>query len=131
MSERVLFSRLLKGLICGCCIYLYIGERSTAKNSCPISLVSVVNKVFETLVSNRIVDHLEKCGRFSDFQYRLTVVSDRVARTFNRSGAARAVIIDISKPFNRVCHAGLLHKLKSYEISVQIFVLVSSFLSNR
>ena len=60
MSERVLFSRLLKGLTCGCCIYLYIGERSTAKNSCSISLVSVVNKVFETLVSNRIVDHLEK-----------------------------------------------------------------------
>ena len=111
-------------------VFNNIGERSTAKNYCPISL-SVVNKVFETLVSNRIVDHLEKCGRFSDFQYRLTVVSDRVARTFNRSGAARAVTLDISKPFNRVCHAGLLHKLKSYEISVQIFVLVSSFLSNR
>ena len=58
-------------------------------------------------------------------------MSDRVARTFNRSGAARAVTLDISKPFNRVFHAGLLHKLKSYEISVQIFVLVSSFLSNR
>ena len=29
------------------------------------------------------------------------------------------------------CHAGLLHKLKSYGISGQIFGLISSFLSNR
>ena len=30
-----------------------------------------------------------------------------------------------------VWHAGLLHKLKSFGISVQIFCLISSFLSNR
>ena len=35
------------------------------------------------------------------------------------------------KAFDRVWHAGLLHKLKSYEISGQIFGLISSFLSNR
>ena len=39
-------------------------ERSTAKNYCPVSLLSVVSKVFEKLVNNRIVDHLEKCGLF-------------------------------------------------------------------
>ena len=38
---------------------------------------------------------------------------------------------DISKAFDRVWHACLLHKLKSYGISGQIFDLVSSFLSNR
>ena len=39
--------------------------------------------------------------------------------------------LDISKAFDRVWHAGLLHKLKSYGISDQVFGLVSSFLSNR
>ena len=29
--------------------------------------ISVVGKVFEKLVNNMIVDHLEKCGLFSDF----------------------------------------------------------------
>ena len=38
---------------------------------------------------------------------------------------------DISKAFDRVWHAGLLHKLKFYGISGQIFGLISSFLSNR
>ena len=47
------------------------------------------------------------------------------------SGATRAVALDISKAFERVWHAGLLHKLKSYGISGQIFGLISSFLSNR
>ena len=39
--------------------------------------------------------------------------------------------LDISKAFDRVWHAGLLHKLKSYGISGQIIGLISSFLSNR
>ena len=39
--------------------------------------------------------------------------------------------LDISKAFDRVWHAGLLHKFKSYGISDQIFGVISSFLSNR
>ena len=39
--------------------------------------------------------------------------------------------LDISKAFDRVWHAVLLHKLKSYGISGQIFGLISSFLTNR
>ena len=122
-------------------VFKNVGERSTAKNYHPVSLLSVVSKFFEKLVNNRIVDHLEKCGLFSDFQYGfrssrssadlLTVVSDRIARAFNRSGATRAVALDISKAFDRVWYAGLLHELMSYEISGQIFGLISSFLSNR
>ena len=61
----------------------------------------------------------------------LTVVSDRIVRAFNRSGATRTLALDISKAFDRVWHAGLLHKLKSYGISGQMFGLISSFLSNR
>ena len=122
-------------------VFKNVGERSAAKNYRPVSLLSVVSKVFEKLVNNRFVDHLEKYGLFSDFQYGLrssrstadllTVVSDRIARAFNRSGATRAVALDISKVFDRVWHAGLLHKLISYGISGQIFGPISSFLSNR
>ena len=46
-------------------------------------------------------------------------------------GATWAVLIDISKAFDRVWHAGILHKCESYGISGQIFGLTSSFLSNR
>ena len=45
-------------------VFKNVGERSTAKNYGPVSLLSMVSKVFEKLVNNRIVDHLEKCGLF-------------------------------------------------------------------
>ena len=100
----------------------------------------MVSKIFDKLVNNRITDHLEKCGPFSDFRYGfrssrstadlLTVVSDRIGRAFDRSGATRAVALDIFKAFDRVWHAGLLHKLKSYGISGQVFALISSFRTN-
>ena len=76
-------------------------ERSTAKNYHPVSLLSVVSKVFEKLVNNRFVDHLEKCGHFPDLQYDfrssrstadlLSVASYRIARAFIRSGATRYI----------------------------------------
>ena len=70
------------------------------------------SKVFEKLVNNRIVDHLEKCGFFSGFQYGfrsspstadlLTVVSDRIARAFNKLAANQAVALDIFRAFDRI-----------------------------
>ena len=122
-------------------VFKNVGERSTAKIYHLVSLLSVVGKVFEKLINNRIVNHLEKCGIFSNFQYGfwssqstadlLTVVSDRITRAFNSSGAAQAVTLDISKAFDRVWHAGLLHKFMSYGMPGQIFGLISSLLSNR
>ena len=53
----------------------------------------------------------------------LTVVSDRILRSFNRSGATRSVL--------RVWYACLLYKRKSCRISGQIFSFISSFFSNR
>ena len=50
-------------------VFKNVGERPTAKNYRPVSLLSVLSKVSEKLVNIRIVDHLEKCGLFSDFQY--------------------------------------------------------------
>ena len=122
-------------------VFKNVGEWFTAKSYHPVSLLSVVSKVFEKLVFNTVVDHLAKCGLLSDLQYGfrssqstknlITVITDRIARAFNRSGATRAVALDISKTFDKVWHAGLLHKLTSYEISGQTFGRISSFLSNR
>ena len=94
-------------------VFKNVGERSTAKNYRPVSLLSVVIKVFEKPVN------------------LLTVVSNRIDRAFNRSAATQAVALDICKALDGVWYAGLLHELKSYGISDQIFGLIFSFLSNR
>ena len=45
-------------------VFKNVRERSTVKKYWPVGLLSVVSKVFEKLVNNRIVDHLEKCDLF-------------------------------------------------------------------
>ena len=82
----------------------------------------MVSKVFEKLVNIRFVErfffyfhHGFRSSRSTT--YLLTIVSDRIARAFSRSGSTQAVAIDISKAFDRIWHAVLLHKCKSYGIS--------------
>ena len=50
-------------------VFTNVGEMSVTKIYHPVSLLFVVNKVFEKLVNNWIVNHLEKYCLFSDFQY--------------------------------------------------------------
>ena len=65
MSEKSCFPNCLKfSLVVSVPVFKNVGERSTGKNYCLVSLLSVFSKVFEKLVNNRIVDHLEKCGLF-------------------------------------------------------------------
>ena len=65
-----LFNKCLKeSCFPDCWKFKNVGERSTAKNYHPVSLLSMVNQVFEKLVNNKIVDHLEKYDLFFDFHY--------------------------------------------------------------
>ena len=113
-------------------VFENVGERSTAKSYHPVSLLSVVSKVY------RLVDHLGKYRVFTGFQHGfrsfwptaadlLTEVYERNFRAFNKFWSTRAVAFDKSKAFGKVWHASLLHKLKSYGISGQIFVLFLVF----
>ena len=45
-------------------VFKNVREMSTAKNYGLVSLLSVVSKVFEKLVNNRIVNHPDKCSLF-------------------------------------------------------------------
>ena len=59
-----IFSMCLKEscFLIGSPVFKNVGERYTAKNCHPVSLLYVVSKVFEKLLNNRIVDRLEICG---------------------------------------------------------------------
>ena len=108
-------------------VFKNVGERATVKNYCPVTLLSVVSKVFQKLVNNRIVDHLEKCGLFliSSIVFGLlnqlqifSVVSHRIA----------SVALDISMAFDRVLHAGLLMEFQVRYLDVfLLFSVIDSF----
>ena len=76
-----------------------LGKGLQLKTTTLLVFILWLAKSLKNFVNNMIVDHLEKCSLFSYFQYGfgfrssrstadlLTVVSDRIARAFNRSGA--------------------------------------------
>ena len=76
-------------------VFKNIGEMSIMENYCPASLLLVVRKVFE------------KLGNYLQYNFKyfqstanlLTDVSEIIARAFDRSGATRAVALDIFKAF--------------------------------
>ena len=80
-------------------LFKYFGERSTIKNYHPLFFFLRLVKSLKIIRSSRSTADL------------LTIASDRIAKTFDWTGATRAVALDISKAFDRVWHANLLHKL--------------------
>ena len=88
-------------------------------------------------INNRIVDHLEKCGLFSDFQYGfrssqstadlLTVVSDRFAKAFNRSGATQVVALDNPRCLTGFCMLVFFTNLSLMEFQVRYLALLILF----
>ena len=96
-------------------VFKNVRKKSIAKNYRSVSLLSVICKsLWKTC--NRIVITSRNVASFlisnvvSGLNVQLIVVSDRIARAFNRSGAIWAVALDISKDVDRVWHAGHLHK---------------------
>ena len=92
----------------------------------------MVREVFGKLVNSRRVNHFDKYGLSSDFQYGfrssqvaaeiLTIAFDKTARTSAKYRAAQAIAYDIFKVFDRAWYALVPHKLTAP---------ISSFLSKR
>ena len=117
-------------------VFNNVGERSAAKNYRLVVLLSVVSKIFEKLVNIGLVitlrnETMVSCLLAQLQIFRRLLVSDRIARAFNKSEATWPVALDIFKSLNEVRHVGLLHRLKSYGFSYWVFGFISYFLSNR
>ena len=81
------------------------------------------NAVF-FLISSMLLSLLDQLHIF------LQLYLIRVASFFNKSGATWPVALDISEAFDRVWHAGHLHKLRSYGIWGWTFDYISFSLGN-
>ena len=114
---------------------------SSVANYQPISITSVLSKVFERLVSVRLGRFMEHSGVLptTQFAYRKGLgACDALLCGFHtllsalESGQeARIVQIDYSAAFDRVNHQGILYKLCSVGIRGSVLSILTQFLSNR
>ena len=114
---------------------------SSVANYRPISIIPVLSKVFERLVSVRLGRLMELSGMLhtTQFAYRkglgtcdaLLCLSYTLQSTLENGQEARIVQIDFSPAFDRVNHLGILYKLCSVAIGGSVLSILTQFLSNR
>ena len=124
-----------------CPVYKNSGDRSSPSQYRPISLLSIMSKLLESVINKRVTKHLMKNHLLCDEQYGfrssrstadvLTVITHRVSEALDEGFMTRAVALDISKAFDKVWHRGLLLKLSRNGISGNVLGIIESFLSNR
>ena len=108
----------------------------------PISITSVLSKVFERLVPVHLGRFMERSGVLptTQFAYRkgmgtcdaLLCVSHTLQSALeNAQEAQTSVQIDFSVAFDRVNHLGILYKVCSVGIGGSVLSILTQFLSNR
>ena len=117
------------------------GDKTDPSNYRPISIISVISKVFEKYVNDHIISYLEDNKIVSDKQYGfrqtrssgdlLTYVSHLWSRALAYHGETFAIALDISKAFDMVWHQNLLHKLRAYGFDNHMIKWIGSFLNHR
>ena len=107
----------------------------------PISLLSCLGKLLESLINERLCFHLEQNGSLrpsqGGFRRRLAAV-DQVARLEAAVRAALAtksvllaVFCDLSNAFDRVWHTGLLYKLSQSGVRGTMLRWLRAYLTGR
>lgn len=112
-----------------------------ASNYRPISLLSVISKVFERLLHKRLYQHINAADLFPSHQFgfrpgldtvsQLTRVIEETTLQFNKKGHTIGIFLDTAKAFDRVWHQGLLAKLIDMNFHHQFIRLLQSYLHNR
>ena len=102
------------------------GDKSKPGNYHPVSLTSVLGKVMESIIKDRVVEHMESNSFSSECQHGFIAkrsctanplaVLDKWTESLDRCTPVDAVSLDFSKAFDSVPHHCLLFKLKSYGI---------------
>jgi len=107
----------------------------------PISLLTSLSKIFEKVIHTRLLDYLNITDAIPKFQFgfksnhstvqQLLRITEHINSAFEMHCHTGAIIIDISKVFDKVWHEGLLFKLRNINTSTYLFNIIRSFLSNR
>ena len=117
------------------------GPRTNAENYQPISLTSILCKIMECFVRERVMKHLLEKKLLSTKQYgfisgRSTIVHllsylDKCVKTIVDGGVVDTIYLDFAKAFDTVPHRRLIGKLNAYGIKGNILNWIGELLRDR
>ena len=107
----------------------------------PVSLLSILAKVFEKIVFKYLFNYFREHFLISLWQSgfvpgsstvtQLTEIYNQFCKAVNNGKEIRVVFLDISKAFDRVWHNGLLFKLKRCGITGRLLEWLKDYLTDR
>ena len=117
------------------------GNRGLADNYRPVSLTCITCKLFEHIVCRHILDHVEDHKILTNLQHgfrsgrscetQVIITTHDLLSSFNSKSQIDVAILDFSKAFDTVPHAGLLGKLEHYATDSKILLWITNFFNNR
>ena len=111
------------------------------KNRRPISLLNVLGKLYERILSNRMLPFIRANSLIPDVQFGFTPtrsttlqllrLSETIATGYNSHQSAVALFLDIQKAYDSTWHQGLQYKLRTLQFSMALQHLLASYLADR
>jgi len=116
-------------------------EEFITTNYRPISLLSILAKVFERIVFKYLFNYFKENFLLSIWQSgfipgsstvtQLVEIYNEFCKAIDNGKEIRVVFLDISKAFDRVWHKGLLHKLEKAGIKGKLLLWLEDYLKCR
>ncbi|GBP24118.1 Probable RNA-directed DNA polymerase from transposon BS [Eumeta japonica] len=107
----------------------------------PISLLSGLGKVYEKILKTRLSEYLFGKGLIINEQFgfrpnhscpqQALRLVEYITEGFKTKKRTVAVFFDVAKAFDRVWHAGLIHKLYLLKVPDRLILILHNFLSDR
>ena len=117
------------------------GSTQEVNNYCPISLLSIFDKIIEKLMHKRLYTFLESnnilfCNQFGFRKnnwtiYALAQITEMIQVSIDSGKFGSGIFIDLKKAFDTVNHDVLLTKLEHYGIRDNVLNQFQFYLSNR
>lgn len=117
------------------------GARAKSENYRPVSLTSIICKIYESIVKDEMIKHLEKFNLIKDSQHGFTKgrscltnlleFFEEVTELLDKGNPVDIIYLDFAKAFDKVPHIRLIEKLKSLGITGKICQWIKAWLSNR
>ena len=117
------------------------GSKLSVNNYCPISLLSIFNRILEKLKFSRLLAHITRNSIFYNKQFgfrnnlstlhSILSITDLAQRAIDSGAYSCGIFLDLRKAFDTVDHKILLEKLQYYGVRGIVLDWFSSYLSDR
>ena len=117
------------------------GSKNEFSNYRPISVIPSFSKIFEKIISNRLLSYINKFDIFNPAQYgfrknhstymAMLNLYDKVSEAIDNNEYTIGIFIDLSKAFDTINHDILIKKLEMYGIRGIPNLLLRSYHENR